>query len=248
VALTVDEQDRYDSLSEEIARLVGRFDGQFDSDHLDGVAKMKFLERARLLGHGSGKIPALRDELSARAESWFQLVYCAEGYPPVPTEPNTTSEERQIDRVLRCVGRDLGLTANAYVSETSRTDRKRLLERFATGDDLRVLISMRCLDEGVDIPDARVAYILASSTNPRQFIQRRGRILRRSPEKTHAEIVDFMTIPSTNRTGSDDQKAGHQLLRRELARVSEFAKLADNGPQAMRSLLEVRKQHNLLGQ
>ena len=215
-----------------------------DVDRLEGPVKLNMLERARLLGHAAGKVPALRREMSARSDDWFQLVYCAEGNPPVVPE-HQSFEGRQIDQVLRVVGRDLGLSANTYTSETSRSDRRRLLERFGSGDDLRVLISMRCLDEGVDIPDARTAYLLASSTNPRQFIQRRGRILRRAPGKTHADIVDFVAVPAASGSGSLPA-VENQLLERELARVKEFAALAQNEAQAMQSLLEIRRRHNLL--
>lgn len=244
VALSADEQDRYDFLSAEIARLTAGMGRDADVDRLEGPVKLKMLERARLLGHAAGKVPALRREMSARSDDWFQLVYCAEGNPPVVSE-HQSLEGRQIDQVLRVVGRDLGLSANTYTSETSRSDRRRLLERFGSGGDLRVLISMRCLDEGVDIPDARIAYLLASSTNPRQFIQRRGRILRRAPGKTHADIVDFVAVPAASGSGSLPA-VENQLLERELARVKEFAALAQNEAQAMQSLLEIRRRHNLL--
>src|ERR1051326_4005600 len=67
--------------------------------------------------------------------------------------------------------------------------RQEILRLFASGD-IQVLVAIRCLDEGVDVPATQTAFILASSTNPRQFVQRRGRLLRRSPGKRHAEIYD----------------------------------------------------------
>jgi superfamily II DNA or RNA helicase len=98
----------------------------------------------------------------------------------------------------------------------------------------------------VDIPDARLAYLLASSTNPRQFIQRRGRILRRAPGKTVADIVDFVVVPPTDPTDPAIMEIERRLLRRELARVVEFARLALNGPEALAVLLDIRSTYGLL--
>jgi superfamily II DNA or RNA helicase len=118
------------------------------------------------------------------------------------------------------------------------------LERFAAGDDLKVLVAIRCLDEGVDIPDARTAYLLASSSNPRQFIQRRGRILRRSPDKTHAEIVDYLAVPQSGTPVNFLVERG--LLIRELQRANEFAKLSDNYEDTLALLRPLKEQYQLM--
>src|SRR5690606_34441400 len=99
--------------------------------------------------------------------------------------------------------------------------------------------AIRCLDEGVDIPAIRRAFILASSTNPRQFIQRRGRVLRLAPGKESAEIFDFIVVPPTERQDARDPayRTMQRLAEREMLRVIEFSKLALNGPQARTSLL-----------
>jgi superfamily II DNA or RNA helicase len=120
-----------------------------------------------------------------------------------------------------------------------------LREQFAAGA-LQALVAIRCLDEGVDIPETRRAFILASSTNPKQFIQRRGRILRLAKGKDLAEIHDFLVTPSLESLTDDLFAVERKLLRRELLRVVEFAKLADNGPQAMATLLPLRSRFNLL--
>ena len=72
-------------------------------------------------------------------------------------------------------------------------ERLSLLERFASRD-LQGLVAMKCLDEGVDVPGTQFAYILASSSNPREFIQRRGRILRNAPGKAEAKIYDLIAV------------------------------------------------------
>jgi superfamily II DNA or RNA helicase len=85
-------------------------------------------------------------------------------------------------------------------------------------------VSIRCLDEGVDIPDVSHALILASSQNPRQFIQRRGRVLRRAPDKQVAILHDAIVVP----VNADDEPEQISLLKSELARSIEFASHAIN--------------------
>ena len=243
IELDPEEHAKYIELSYEISK-VAAFGNDELTSQSGGNSRLEMLlfERSRLLGAASGKLPALRIWIERFKDSWFQLVYCAETSLPGPDG----QEERQIDAATRLIGHDLGLTANVYFSETPRAERRALLRRFEAGDDLRVLVSMRCLDEGVDIPDARVAYLIGSSTNPRQFIQRRGRILRRAPGKDSADIVDFVVVPPGDTADPVIWEVERRLLRRELARVVEFASLALNGPDAMGTLLSLRQKYQLL--
>ena len=97
---------------------------------------------------------------------------------------------------------------------------------------------------GIDVPACRSAYILASSRNPRQFVQRRGRVLRRAPGKDVAEIVDFMVrIPDgiVERSGLE-----RGLQAGELKRVAEFARLARNAGEVVETLMPPLQQHDLL--
>jgi superfamily II DNA or RNA helicase len=86
-------------------------------------------------------------------------------------------------------------------------------------------IAMRCLDEGVDIPSVQTAIIMASTSNPRQFIRRRDRVLRRAPGKDRAHIIDFVVCPPADAEIDADARS---LLRGEMRRINEFAMLADN--------------------
>lgn len=100
------------------------------------------------------------------------------------------------------------------------------MELFRRGE-LRCLTAKRVLDEGVNIPEVKTAYILASTTVARQWIQRRGRLLRRCPEigKTHSTIHDFVALPPNLDNLDSDARA---VVRSELVRIQEFAKLARN--------------------
>jgi superfamily II DNA or RNA helicase len=87
-----------------------------------------------------------------------------------------------------------------------------------------ILVSIKCLDEGIDIPAVSHAFILASSQNPRQFIQRRGRVLRKSPDKDLAVIHDAIVVPLDQKSESEQIS----LLKAELIRALEFADSALN--------------------
>jgi superfamily II DNA or RNA helicase len=236
VELDNDESQQYAELSHRIARFLGSGDSDPDSGGNEKLA-MLLLRRAQLLSHARGKLPALAAEVAVRRDLGWQLVYCGEGIAPQVAGTG----ERQLDQVMRILGRDLGIPCHPYTSAESRPERQRILERFRS-TDLKALVSMRCLDEGVDVPDARVAYLLASSSNPRQFVQRRGRILRQTEGKEVAEIVDFIAVP----TGDIDLKLERRLLRREIARFVEFASCARNAGEALAVMRPLRMTYGLM--
>lgn len=241
VELNDSETQLYVDLSAQIAACIAAGDDLKDADPTSPLGQL-LRKRSGVLGHAAGKLAALREDLGARSESWFQLVYCAEGSRPAsagePTGPN------QMRDVMNMVGNDLRLAAHSYISETPRLERKVLLRRFSTGDDLRVLVAMRCLDEGVDIPDARTGYLLASSSNPRQFIQRRGRLLRRADGKERAEILDYLAVPPEGAPVNFEIE--RRLLTRELERANEFGKLSDNYEATLDLLRPLKNRYQLM--
>ena len=109
-----------------------------------------------------------------------------------------------------------------------------------------MLVAIRCLDEGVDVPAVRRAIITASSSNPREFIQRRGRILRRAPGKTSAVIEDLIAVPTEALFGSGDWEAERRIMKREFVRFAEFADQATNAIEARAALLPLQDHYHLL--
>jgi len=161
----------------------------------------------------------------------FHLFYCGDG----SFDGEDEAAGRQVDQVSKALYRN-GWKVSHFASRESRDARRRLLENFRVGL-IDGLVAIRCLDEGVDIPDCRVAYILASSRNPKQFIQRRGRILRRAH--------DFIVRLPDSECGSGE--IARKLLIAELARVSEFGALARNRSEVfavLRPLLEKYDLHH----
>ncbi|OBJ37425.1 hypothetical protein A5630_04615 [Mycolicibacterium mucogenicum] len=241
IELNTAETNLYVELSAQIAQRISSGD---DLKNSDPNSPLGFLlrQRAAVLGHAEGKIAALRADLGDRRDEWFQLVYCSEGRRPV--EPGEPPGPRQVDEVMHLVGNELHLSGHTYVSETPRNERKVLLRRFGSGTDLRALIAMRCLDEGVDIPDARVGYLLASSSNPRQFIQRRGRLLRRAPGKEQAQILDYLAVPPADTPINFNIERA--LLIRELKRANEFGKLSENYETTLETLRPLKERYQLM--
>ena len=125
-----------------------------------------------------------------------------------------------------CVNRilnELGIIAHELTFvETGSGTAQDILESFASGS-YQVLTCMKVLDEGLDVPQTKTAYLLASSTVLREWVQRRGRILRKAPGKTIAHLHDFLVVPP-----DPQSPPGRAILRQELDRGREFASLAEN--------------------
>lgn len=242
VELTDEEADKYISISEQLSKLYLIPEKNRKAATEDKIKKL-LLQRARLQASAKNKTVRLFEIIREKyLKESHLLIYCGDGRVETPDEENI----RQIEYVVKTLGNDLGLKAHPFTSEEKIETRNSIRARFASGD-LQALVAIRCLDEGVDIPATKTAFILASSTNPRQFIQRRGRVLRLSPEtgKDFAIIYDFIVILPQH-LSYGDFKTERQLLKKELARVNEFTNLARNKHEANAELRDLKKNYNLL--
>ncbi len=238
VTLQDDEEEEYLRLTERIARLAGAGDDLIP-ESTQGPLQMVLFERARLVGRAAAKVPALQRLMESLRDTAHNLVYCADSPTGHDRGPS------QLDAVVAALGRTLDMRVNTYTHQTSPADRGERRRRFACGD-LQVLAAIRCLDEGIDIPEARRGFILASTTNPRQFVQRRGRLLRPSPGKRRADLYDFLVVPPDISADQKIWQTERRLVARELMRVLELADAAENGPEALACLLDLRKRYHLL--
>jgi len=236
VELTEEERVEYLSLSESIAIIFQRNKGDEGKNTLLDSLLTK---RARLVATASNKTIALRELMGDKKDLSHMLIYCGDG---TVEDPVSQEEMRHVDSICRLLGYEMGIRVASYTAETALEDRSLLQKQLDEGE-LQGLVAIRCLDEGVDIPSVRSAIILASSRNPRQFIQRRGRILRRAPGKTSAEIYDMLVIPPKEVTEYESERS---LLRNELIRFAEFADLALNSGEARSKVLEIQKAYDLM--
>ncbi|MEA5551428.1 DNA phosphorothioation system restriction enzyme [Anabaena cylindrica UHCC 0172] len=201
--------------------------------------KSLLMQRARLIGAAENKLTALRELMETRKDTSHTLFYCSDGCP----ETGQRSSLRQLKAVSKILGVDLGYKVSTYTAHTSLQERETLRCQFESGE-LQGLVAIRCLDEGVDIPAIQTAVILSSSGNPRQFIQRRGRVLRPHPGKERATIFDMIVLPPD--LDRETIEVERNLLKKELRRFVEFADLADNAGQARMKLLALQKRYGLL--
>lgn len=241
VDLTVDETDAYRELTAKIGRFFVHTDEEKQSDKL----KILLIKRARLLASAANKLPALSETLLRHGVPITKaIVYCGDG---TVEHPATGELDRQIVAVTRLLGETHGLKVRKFTCDESSEERAGILDALR-GGRLQALVAIRCLDEGIDVPDVQLGFLMASSTNPRQFIQRRGRLLRRAPGKSHAVIYDFIVQPPSFSDESDSTafNVERRLFRRELKRVLEFCRSAENGPVALQKLQGLRIEYNLL--
>lgn len=237
VELSEKEQNEYLSLSEKIAKLFSK-DG-FDKGNK--ALSMLLLKRARLIASAENKLKTLKELMKDKTLSKHWLFYCGDGRVE---DPSSHEEMRQIETVCRILGRDLRMKIASFTAETPQEERK-IISRKLDAGNLQGLVAIRCLDEGVDIPSTDKAVILASSTNPRQFIQRRGRVLRKTSKnpKKVAEIYDMITIPPLETVVTESERS---MFRKELIRFVEFAKLSQNQGEARMVIFEVQKKYDLM--
>lgn len=195
--LSESEYEIFKNLTAKIGRLL-------NSDDDEAITQAKYLkiQRARLLKSAASKLTALHNILADHPPS-RGMIYCAD--IEQATEVSRISAQR-------------GFRVARYSSED--VNRQHLLSEFARGN-LDALVAVKCLDEGVDIPATDLAVILASDTSERQFIQRRGRVLRAAPKKSLAKVVDVVVVPPLG-----DYPA--ELIDSEIRRVIQFAHTARN--------------------
>ncbi|BAZ20045.1 hypothetical protein NIES4073_09180 [Kalymmatonema gypsitolerans NIES-4073] len=242
VELTDTESRSYAKLTQKIGRaLLYRQRENVESAYFEDNEDLKplLMQRARLIGAAENKLNALRELMSTRRETTHTLFYCSDGSQDV----GQRSSLHQLKAVAKILGVELGYKVSTYTAQTSLEEREVLRRQFESGE-LQGLVAIRCLDEGVDIPAIQTAVILASSGNPRQFIQRRGRVLRPHPKKERATIFDMIVLPPD--LDRKTLEVERNLLRKELLRFVEFADLADNAGEARIKLLNLQKRYGLL--
>lgn len=256
VRLTDSEMKEYMKISLQLVKFYN-----YDSDSFPGsndILMALLLKRKRIIHKATNKESVFKSILEDRFQQTgslkYTLVYVPEGNFPDDREPDVSESDVEnisedildpdhlIDRYTKIVA-DIhpSVTVKKFISGLN--DRDKVLADFASGD-LEVLTSMKCLDEGVDVPRSELAIFCASTGNPRQFIQRRGRILRKHPDKHKAIIHDLVVVPEVT-TASESYNMERNLLKGELKRVRDFATLSENADYAYEKLESILSYYNL---
>jgi len=250
VSLSEDERAAYADYSCQIAKCLIK--GKNGKLKLSEKGKKIALKRARLVAGARNKIEALEEVITPYKEDKHILVYCGATKVLDPDKESTEVDDddlRQIDIVTDLLGNKMKMKVSQFTSNESVEERAILKKEFAAGDTLQALIAIKCLDEGVNIPSIRTAFILASTTNPKEYIQRRGRVLRLADGKDYAEIYDFITLPrpldEVSSLTEEEMKRELTLVKNELCRAEEFVRIAMNCVSCSSVLDNIREAYDL---
>lgn len=242
VNLDDEELDKYVELSKEISKRMS-YENADESETL----KRLLLKRALLVAGCKMKIDALKETILPFKNSFYNLVYCgAVSY----VDAEDMSEETQLLTVTKMLNKELKMKFARFTSQEDNDQRTAIKEYFET-KTINGIVAIKCLDEGVNIPCISRAFILASSTNPKEYIQRRGRVLRQfdPKEKPFAEIYDFITIsrPLEDLKYIDEEhtRIESSLAKREIVRIKEFSAQSDNSADSFSLIAQLKEIYHL---
>jgi superfamily II DNA or RNA helicase len=247
VELIEDELKEYIKISKQLLRFMDGETGRYKE--CKEVEEL-LLRRKKIIHKAFNKKAAfkkvLRHEFKRKGDLKYTLVYVPEGVESNFLSSDLSLEDEEEVRLI-----------NEYTTIVKDTDDSVMVKQFTSGTGNRnevlkdfengivhVLTSMKCLDEGVDIPRSELAIFCASTGNPRQFIQRRGRVLRTHQDKIYAVIHDLVVVPKVNRA-ENNYEMERSLLRKELERVVDFSEMSMNKIDAYDELKEVLDFYNL---
>lgn len=230
VYLNADEYEQYQEITKTIIRNGGASQENIDKNP---YIEMLLIKRARIISGCKEKVSKLVEVMKPYRTDNYILVYCgATKYDNDSSDLKDDDEVRQIEEVNKRLYYELGMKVHKFTSEENKEERDEIKRMFASGTELQVITAIKCLDEGVNIPSIKKAFILASSTNPKEYIQRRGRVLRRAKGKEYAEIFDFITLPrpleEVQFCSEEELSCDLSLVRKEFLRMIDFAETARN--------------------
>lgn len=228
VYLDMEEQEAYEDYSAKIQKLILKAQSKKLTTDEQSMLTNLCGGRSRLLATCSGKLPALLYYLKNHPtlSLTHSLIYVGEGYAPGEGTPYIT-------KVTNCL-HEHGCKVSKFTSQETSSERRMIMESFKE-QRIDSLVAMKVLDEGIDVPVCRSAFILASTRNPRQYIQRRGRVLRKSLDKNEALIVDFVVLPLPGVVNHISQN----LRRAELNRIDDFKLTAINPEEIDKKIIEL---------
>ena len=227
VYLNDDEYEDYKKLTQLISRASYC---KKNNNEQNTYVEMLLIKRARIVAGCRNKVEELIKAIFPFKNDSHILVYCgATKYDR--DDINDETQVRQIDEINYRLYSELGMKVRKFTSSENKKERQEIKEMFVN-EEIQVITAIKCLDEGVNIPAINKAFILASSTNPKEYIQRRGRVLRKSPGKKYAEIYDFITLPrqlsEVKYCNKSEKEIDLSLVRHEFDRLKEFADTSRN--------------------
>ena len=232
ISLTEDELEEYKRITEKFVKM-SRYASDEESS---GYLGMLRFQRANIEKNAENKYKELEsvlDEIGSEISDTIIFV-----------------SDAQIDRVMRMLG-DRGIPASRFTQAQSTAKSERyggLSERdyiikLFKEKQYKVLVAIKCLDEGIDIPSADRAIVMASSTNPREYVQRIGRIIRQAPGKYSAIIHDMIIKPSLDLFYDDTLiEMEKRIFKKEMDRVLELSENAINNTSITNMVFDILQE------
>lgn len=260
VCLNDNEMQKYADITIQLVRLFDKKTGNYKNEKKANELKM---QRKRILHKADDKMRVFKEIITEIGSEKLKycFVYVPEGnkvfdsdeallYSNTDNDSDNEIYEESILKKMLDSTKEIfpNTTCNTYTGKNNKTERKTILQGFESGQ-INVLFAMKCLDEGVDVPRAEYGIFASSTGNPRQFIQRRGRLLRKHKEKTFAHIYDMVVVPNFQSPyySKEFWQMERSLVKGELTRVAYFANLATNNyTGALQSLDEVARFYDLV--
>ena len=250
IYLNDDELSDYEQLSYEMSKCL--ITDKKGRRKLNKRGEILALKRSRIVAGASEKLVALKEQILPYVRDNNLLVYCGATNVLSEKADHSSTDEgdiRQIEAVTNLLGNELGMAVSKFTADEDMETRRIIIDQFQKEGKLQAIVAIKCLDEGVNIPGIRTAFILASSTNPKEYIQRRGRVLRKAPGKKFSEIYDFITLPrpldSVSALTETQAKRDLTLVRNELARILEFGRLSMNPMKAETLIWEIQDAYHI---
>ncbi len=241
VRLTKEELDEYKEIT---TKLSSFYNIESNSYKAEEIVTRLLLKRKRIIHKASNKIKVfkkiLKQEFNKRKSLKYTFIYVPEGF-----DNNSIEEGRIIQQYNHAIMEtDNQIRVSTFTGDND--DRGFVIKSFEEGN-IDVLTAMKCLDEGIDIPRAELAIFCSSTGNPRQFIQRRGRILRQHIDKKYAVIHDLVVVPDNNSVDhqSENFNMERSQVENELKRVADFAFMARNQYEAIEQVRQICSFYDL---
>ena len=230
--LNDDEMELYSYLTKKLALLWDSEKKRFKDKQ---EAEKLLMNRKRIIHKCDDKLRVFRDIISeiGAHDLRYTFVYAPQGkYERMGIDDEVSlTEEDDMTFIQKLLDETKSLypqkRCNTFTGKDSKDKRSVLLKSFSDGS-LDILFAMKCLDEGVDVPRAERGIFTSSTGNPREFIQRRGRLLRNHPDKMFSYIYDIVVIPATINREDSFGRMECNLVKSELKRVAYFAELSMN--------------------
>ena len=222
-SLNEEELQHYKSYSK---RLIMNYNDKTKTFSEEG--KRLLIERKRIVHKAKDKLIKLEKLLNSKHDFKYTFIYVPEG-KEVNYDDEDIIEDKEDVKIISDyleVVKNIGFRAKTVTG--TQNDRENSLSRFKDGR-IDMLLAMKILDEGVDIPITKNAIFCSSTGNPRQFVQRRGRVLRTHDDKSFANIWDMVVIPKISDNGDEKESAMEKnILKSEILRVANFVYSSNN--------------------